>query len=108
DRIGTFQPADQIVSVGPNGTATIIQPNSPQLVLIPLIENQDGSTNWTGGSMNVRIVGFAWFVITGVSGNGQKVTVTGEFVGIASSGGNETLGGYPGVARGAHSVELTK
>lgn len=108
DRISTFLPADQIVSVGPNGTATILQPNSPQLVLIPIIENQDGTTNWTGGSMNVRIVGFAWFVITGVSGNGQKVTVTGEFVGIESADPNATLGGYIGLPGGATSVELTR
>ena len=108
DRIGTFQPASQIITVGANGTATILQPNSPQLVLIPIIENQDGTTNWTGGSMNVRIVGFAWFVITGVSGNGQKVTVTGEFVGIESADPNATLGGYTGLPGGATSVELTK
>lgn len=108
DRIGTFLPADQIISVGPNGTATVIQPNSPQLVLIPIIENQNGTTNWTGGSMNVRIVGFAWFVITGVTGNGQRVTVTGEFVGIESSDPNATLGGYTGMPGGATAVELTK
>ena len=73
-------------------------------MLIPIIENQDGSTNWTGGSMNVRIVGFAWFVITGVTGNGQKVTVTGEFVGIESADPNATLGGYTGLPGGATSV----
>ena len=108
DRIGSFQPANQIVSVGPNGTATILQPNSPQLVLIPIIENQDGTTNWTGGSMNVRVVGFAWFVITNVTGNGQKVTVTGEFVSIETADPNATLGGYTGLPGGATSVELTK
>jgi Flp pilus assembly protein TadG len=108
DRIGVFKPADQIVTVGPNGTATVIDSTSPQLVLIPIIENVDGSTNWTGGSMNVRIVGFAWFVITGVTGNGQKVTVTGEFVGLETSDPNATLGGWNHLPGGATSVELTK
>jgi Flp pilus assembly protein TadG len=108
DRIGSFKPADQIVTVGPNGTATVIDPNSPQLVLIPIIENQDGSTNWTGGSMKVRIVGFAWFVITSVTGNGQRVTVTGEFVGLETADPNATLGAYTGLPGGATSVELTK
>jgi hypothetical protein len=108
DRIPNFQSADQIVTIGANGTATIVNSSSKQLVLIPIIENVDGSTNWTGGSMQVRVVGFAWFVITGVSGNGQKVTVTGEFVSIASSDGNETLGAYTGLPGGATSVELTK
>jgi Flp pilus assembly protein TadG len=108
DRIGVFKPASQIVTIGPNGTATVIDGSSPQLVLIPIIENQDGSTNWTGGSMNVRVVGFAWFVITGVTGNGQKVTVTGEFVGIETADPNATLGAYTGLPGGATSVELTK
>ena len=81
---------------------------SKQLVLIPIIENTDGTTNWTGGSMHVRVIGFAWFVITSVTGNGQKVTVTGEFVSIASSDGNATLGAYTGLPGGATSVELTK
>jgi Flp pilus assembly protein TadG len=108
DRIPNFQPASQIVTVGANGTATILDSTSKQLVLIPIIENVDGTTNWTGGSMQVRVTGFAWFVITGVSGNGQKVTVTGEFVSIASSDGNATLGAYTGLPGGATSVELTK
>lgn len=108
DRIGVFKPADQIVTIGPNGTATVIDPKSPQLVLIPIIENKDGTTNWTGGSMKVRVVGFAWFVITGVTGNGQRVTVTGEFVGIATSDPNATLGAYTGLPGGATSVVLTQ
>jgi hypothetical protein len=108
DRIGVFKPANQIVTVGPNGTATVIDPSSPQLVLIPIIENQDGSTNWTGGSMKVRVVGFAWFVITSVTGNGQKVTVTGEFVGIEQADPNATLGAYTGLPGGATAVELTQ
>ena len=108
DRIPNFQPANQIVSVGANGTATILDSTSKQLVLIPIIENTDGTTNWTGGSMHVRVTGFAWFVITSVTGNGQKVTVTGEFVSIASSDGNATLGAYTGLPGGATSVELTK
>jgi Flp pilus assembly protein TadG len=108
DRIPNFQSANQVVTVGANGTATIVNSTSKQLVLIPIIENTDGTTNWTGGSMHVRITGFAWFVITSVTGNGQKVTVTGEFVSIASSDGNATLGAYTGLPGGATSVELTK
>jgi hypothetical protein len=108
DRIPNFQSADQVVTVGANGTATIVNSTSKQLVLIPIIENTDGTTNWTGGSMHVRITGFAWFVLTSVTGNGQKVTVTGEFVSIASSDGNATLGAYTGLPGGATSVELTK
>jgi Flp pilus assembly protein TadG len=108
DRIPNMQPANQVVTVGANGTATILDSTSKQLVLIPIIENVDGTTNWTGGSMHVRVTGFAWFVITSVTGNGQRVTVTGEFVSIASSDGNATLGAYTGLPGGATSVELTK
>jgi hypothetical protein len=46
--------------------------------------------------------------MTSVTGNGQKVTVTGEFVSIASSDGNATLGAYTGLPGGATSVELSK
>lgn len=68
----------------------------------------DSTTNWTGGWTHLRIIGFAWFVITSVTGNDQKVTVTGEFVSIASTDGNATLGAYTGLPGGATSVELTR
>jgi hypothetical protein len=61
----------------------VIDPNSKQLVLIPIVEDPDGATNWLNGSGWVRVVGFAWFVITGPPGytnNGK--TVTGVFVGL--------------------------
>jgi hypothetical protein len=47
-------------------------------------------------------------VIISVTGNGQKVTVTGEFVGIEQADPNPTLGAYTGLPGGATSVELTK
>jgi hypothetical protein len=47
-------------------------------------------------------------VLTSVTGNGQKVNVSGEFVSIASSDSNATLGAYAGLPGGTTSVELTK
>ena len=82
-RITTWKPLDQIVQIGANGQATVIDPTSKQLVLIPIVEDPDGGTNWLNGSGWVRVVGFAWFVITGPPGytnNGK--TVTGVFVGL--------------------------
>ena len=56
-------------------------------MLIPIVEDPSGGTNWLNGSGQVRVVGFAWFVITGPPGytnNGK--TVTGVFVGLEDSG----------------------
>jgi hypothetical protein len=53
------------------------------------------------------IVGFAWFVITGDPGNGQRVTATGEFVGLETADLNATLGADTHPPDGATSVELT-
>ena len=82
-RITSWKPLDQIVQMGANGQATVIDPTSKQLVLIPIVEDPNGATNWLNGSGWVRVVGFAWFVITGPPGytnNGK--TVTGVFVGL--------------------------
>ncbi len=82
-RITTWKPLDQIVQMNPNGQATVIDPASRQLVLIPIVEDSNGGSNWLNGSGWVRVVGFAWFVITGPPGytdNGK--TVTGVFVGL--------------------------
>jgi Flp pilus assembly protein TadG len=82
-RIISWKPLDQIVQMNPNGQATVIDPTSKQLVLIPIVEDPNGATNWLNGSGWVRVVGFAWFVITGPPGytnNGK--TVTGVFVGL--------------------------
>jgi hypothetical protein len=59
----------------------------------------------TGGSMRVPLVGFAWFVvITGVTRNGQKVTVAGEVVGLEAADPDATLGGWNHLPDGATSV----
>ena len=64
-RITSWKPLDQIVQMSANGQATVIDPTSKQLVLIPIVEDPNGATNWLNGAGWVRVVGFAWFVITG-------------------------------------------
>jgi hypothetical protein len=48
------------------GGCAILDSTSKQLGLIPIIENVDVTTNWTRGSMQVRVTGFTWFVIISV------------------------------------------
>lgn len=108
-RITTWKSLDQIVQIDANGHATVIDPTSPQLVLIPVVEDPNGQTNWLNGSGWVRVVGFAWFVITpapGYTNNGK--TVTGVFVGledVATAG--DTTGAYNPNNNTDYTIELT-
>ena len=36
--------------MGANGQATVLDPNSKQLVLMPIVEDPNGDTNWLNGS----------------------------------------------------------
>jgi Flp pilus assembly protein TadG len=111
-RITTWQPLNQIVSYSDPAHATILNAASKQLVLIPIVEDPNGGTNWLNGSGQVRVIGFAWFVITGPPGytnNGK--TVTGTFVGLEDtvSTGDTTGAWNPQSGQNlATSVLLTK
>ena len=72
DRISIYEPITSIVRFSPDGTADILEPDSPQLVTIPIVVNPDGTTTWPRGG-NVRVVGFAYFVITGYRNGGKEV-----------------------------------
>ncbi len=83
-----FEPLSKIASIDAQGNATILEPDSPQVVLVPLITALDGSSSWpSGGNAQVRIAGFAWFIITG-DGNApscaQAKEVDGVFVRVAA------------------------
>ena len=104
-RITSWAPVSSIVTIGPNGTATILQPNSPQLVILPIIEDMTGGTIFPSGSGQVRIVGFAYFVITGYSNGGK--TVTGTFVTIGNVNDQWSTGAWDGNKNTAYTIELT-
>jgi len=70
---GTFQPISSIVQFEPDGGATILNENSPQLVKLAIVESLSGSTTWPGGSGSVRVVGFGYFVISGTNSNASEV-----------------------------------
>jgi Flp pilus assembly protein TadG len=81
-RVTTWEPVSAIVQFTANGQAEILKPSSPQLVLLPVVLNTNGSTAWPQGGGNVRVVGFAYFVLEqpGYTNNGK--TVIGTFAGL--------------------------
>ena len=109
-RITTWESVDQIVQWGANGQATLLDPTSKQLILIPIVEDPDGGTNWLNGSGWVRVVGFAWFIITpapGYTDNGK--TVTGVFVGLQDTPSTgDVTGAYDPGQNTDYAVILTR
>jgi Flp pilus assembly protein TadG len=106
-RITTWDPVTAIASIAQNGSATIIKPTSPQLVLLPVVVNAtDGSSTWPSGSGNVRVVGFALFIITGYSQHGKQVD--GEYITAQMSQTTWTTGAWTGTGSNtAYTEELT-
>ncbi len=115
-RITTWKPFNQIVQAGANGQYTLLDPTSPQLVLIPIVLNTDGGTTWPNGSGQVQVVGFAWFVITGCGNpsiqgtcaNSDGKYVNGTFVGLMDSGTSGTSGAWNPNDGSATTTRLTQ
>jgi Flp pilus assembly protein TadG len=115
-RITTWEPFDQIVQAGANGQYTLLDPNSPQLVLIPIVLNTNGDTTWPNGSGQVQIVGFAWFVITGCGNpsiqgscaNSDGKYVNGTFVGLMKTNTTGSNGAWNPTSGSATTVQLTQ
>jgi Putative Flp pilus-assembly TadE/G-like len=109
-RITTWQSVNQIVQWSANGQATLLDPSSPQLVLIPIVEDPNGATDWLNGSGWVRVVGFAWFIITpspGYTNNGK--TVTGIFVGLQDTpSAGDVTGAYNPTQNTDYTITLTQ
>jgi Flp pilus assembly protein TadG len=75
----------------------------PRLIYIPIVDafSQGTSGPWT-------ITGFAWFYMTGSSGNGSNITIAGQFVSIAAPpSGVPTVAWVPGQVGQVTSVALT-
>jgi hypothetical protein len=106
---------NQIVQVDGNGQYTLLDPNSPQLVLIPIVLATDGTTTWPNGSSQVQIVGFAWFVITGCGNpskqgscaNSDGKYVNGTFVGLMNNSIAGTTGAWNPNTTTADTYALT-
>jgi hypothetical protein len=107
-RMTSWDPVTAIVRFTANGQADILKPDSPQLVLLPVVLNENGSTVWPQGGGNVKVVGFAYFVLAepGYTNNGK--TVTGTFVGLQGPPNTSwTTGGWNPQSSSASSIELT-
>jgi hypothetical protein len=116
-RITSWQTLNQIVQFQADGTVKLLQPNSPQLVLIPVLTNQSGQSAWPNGtSAPMTVVGFAWFVITSCGdplaptycGNSDGKQVNGVFVRLETSATIGTPGAYDPQSSTAFTVTLTK
>jgi Flp pilus assembly protein TadG len=111
-----WQTFSQIVQVGANGQYTVLDPDSPQLVVVPIVTNLAGGTTWPNGSSQVRVVGFAYFVITGcgspsIQGNCKNSDgkyVNGTFVGLVDTAtAGSTTGAWNPTSSTASTIQLT-
>jgi Flp pilus assembly protein TadG len=106
-RITSWDPLSAIVQFTANGQATILKPNSPQLVLLPVVEDMNGGTTWPSGSGTVRVVGFAYFVLTQPGYTNGGKTVLGTFVGLQTNNTGWSTGAWTPGSNTAYTVELT-
>jgi Flp pilus assembly protein TadG len=114
-RISTWKTFNQIVSLVGNNTYTILDNTSKQLVLIPVVTDMAGGTTWPNGSAQVKVIGFAWFVIESCgptsspsycsTNDGREVN--GRFVNIQDTDPMNNLGGYDPNTGSDYQVELT-
>jgi Flp pilus assembly protein TadG len=116
-RIDTWETVNQVVQFNADGTTTLIDPNSQQLVLIPILTNQAGQSAWpNGSSAPMTVVGFAWFVITSCGdpahptycANSDGKQVNGVFVNLDSDPTVGTSGSYNPGSNTAYTVSLTQ
>jgi Flp pilus assembly protein TadG len=114
-RITAWKTFNQIVQLVGNNTYTILDSTSKQLVLIPVVTNMAGGTTWPNGSAQVKVVGFAWFVIESCGtvtspsycANNDGKEVNGRFVNIQDTDPNNGLGGYNPGSNTDYQIELT-
>ena len=95
---------------------TLKEPDSPQLVLIPVVQNLSGGTTWpNGSSAQIKVVGFAWFVIESCGDpanptycrNSDGGEVNGRFVNIQDDDPFNDTGGWTPGSNTDYQVELT-
>jgi hypothetical protein len=87
-----------------NGQYTVLV-DTPQLAVMPIVTNADGTTTWTSGTSQLTVVGFAWFFVTGYSNAGKEVD--GVFVKLSSVPTAGQSSGAYSVSGTATTVALT-
>jgi Flp pilus assembly protein TadG len=106
-RVTTWDPIGAIVQFTANGQAVILKPNSPQLVMLPVVEDMAGGSTWPSGSGNVKVVGFAYFVLTQPGYTNGGKTVLGTFVGLQVNDPTWTTGAWVPGSNTAFTVQMT-
>ena len=114
-RISTWKTFNQIVQLVGNNTYTILDNTSKQLVLIPVVTDMSGGTTWPNGSAQVKVVGFAWFVIESCGDpahpsycqNNDGKEVNGRFVNLQDTDPNNGDGAFDPNNGTDYQVELT-
>jgi Flp pilus assembly protein TadG len=107
NRITSWDPLSAIVQFTANGQATILKPKSPQLVILPVVTDMGGGTTWPGGGGSVKVVGFAYFVLTQPGYTNGGKTVLGTFVGLQARDDTWTTGPWVPGSNTAFTVQLT-
>jgi hypothetical protein len=74
----------------------------PRLMYIPIVQSLPG------GNGNATITRFAWFYVTGATGGGSGLTITGQWVSLQLSASGQSTPYQPGVQGQVLSVELTQ
>jgi hypothetical protein len=115
DRIPVWKTFSEIVTPVGNGEYQVLDSTTGQLVMIPIVENLSGGTSWPNGSGQMRVVGFAWFVIESCGPvdnpsyckNSDGGQVNGRFVRLGDASEQNTLGNYNGTNSTAYQVVLS-
>lgn len=116
-RITTWQTLAQIVQFNSDSTTTLLNPSSPQLVLVPVLTNPSGQSAWPNGTSSpMTVVGFAWFVITSCGdplhpsycANNDGKQVNGVFVSLDGSPSTGTSSTYQPTQNTAFTEALTQ
>lgn len=74
----------------------------PRLIYVPIV------ASLPGGNGNATITGFAWFYMTSATGGGSSLTITGQYVTIATPTTGQTTTYTPGAQGQLTTIELTR
>jgi hypothetical protein len=74
----------------------------PRLMYIPIVQSLPG------GNGNATITRFAWFYVTGATGGGSGLTITGQWVTVDLPASGQTTTYQPGVQGQILAIELTQ
>jgi Flp pilus assembly protein TadG len=100
--------AQDLTSLG-NGQYSIIKQSwddaqglPPRLIFVPIVQDFAQGTN-----ANMTVLAFAWFYITGATGNGNGLHINGQYVSMSLPASSKTVAWQSGKIGQITSVSLT-